>query len=123
MDNNSPLENEVLDLKDLLKQIKVIASNGKPMGLEAGINFEIQDVVSKCYQHKKAGEVNIKLKFTPSGMNAMGIQGILNAVEPKVNASAITAYVDSRGRLYGDDPNQQKLSLTPPTHIAERTGA
>jgi hypothetical protein len=94
-----------------MNDLEVVNSNGDIQTLNEGLNFEMEKMAKAAHKAGKKTSVTFTLEFKPGRHNEMKILGVLGTKEPKVEALEYSAYTDSRGRLFNDDPKQEKLPL------------
>ena len=101
-----------------MNDLTVYDHSGDPRALQDALNTEM-DRLSRAAkkQHKKA-EMTLKVVFEPGPGNTFNIVGQLNGKEPQSPCPPLMAYVDNRGRLFAEDPYQQKLPFENVTSMA-----
>lgn len=101
---------ELMDVLAVLQQVQVMHDD-EPKWLIEAMNHAIEKGVKKSVRYRKQTVINVQLKFTPGQMNQLKIEAAVNSVEPKPDTLPLVAYTDTKGRLFGEDPAQQKLPL------------
>jgi hypothetical protein len=100
--------NETMQFDDLAQQALVIYKDQRCTVKDA-MNRALTELSKKVYQYKRGGNITLKIEMKPDAMNLVKIEVLIHESQPKAGAIAMAAYLDSRGNLYGDDPNQQPL--------------
>lgn len=111
-------EDEAIGLHDILQNVAAVSSGGRALPLGDVLESEIADIVEAMHRHRKAGSLTLTLNFRPESLNELSISSSVKVKMPKAQAKATIAYVDKRGRLYGEDPNQMKI--IEPTRLSDR---
>lgn len=106
----------VQEMPELMGALEVLTStrvffNDKSMWTKDALDAAIEKMVAKAYKFTKQSEITLHFKFNPGPGNTLEIEASLKTKEPEPKAQAKLAYTDSRGRLYGDDPQQTRLPL------------
>ena len=108
--------NTTTDFTDLLTEL----DNGRAL---QRISEEIAEVVDAVQEHKKAGEVTIKLKFVPEGkMAVVSVQ--TTAKKPMEPYRSTIFFHGEAGSLHREDPKQLNLRNldSPPLKSVDFTG-
>lgn len=109
---------EIFTFTNFLNEMDIYDSNGDPGSLLDVMNREIAHLAIASRKSNKESCLTLTLSLVPSRNNEMFISGTVKAKEPSLKALPLTAFTDNRGRLYSEDPYQQKLDFTT-NNIAE----
>ncbi len=74
------------------------------------LNDTMQEVVEAVKEHRKAGEITIKLKITPNA-DTVFVSDTITAKKPEPERSKTIFFTDDHGNLLRRDPNQHELPL------------
>lgn len=102
-----PAESEPLRLNQLLAHIDVI-HNEATMTLIEAIDDAVAETVRACAKLTGKGSVTIALTFKPE-KGRMIVGASVKAKKPEFGSMPFAAFIDQRGRLVEEDPNQVPL--------------
>lgn len=94
-----------------MSQTTQVIHQDKPKWLMDALNDALANATAKSVRYQKTSTINLSIKLIPGQMNQMSIEARLDTIEPKPDTLPVLAFVDSRGRLYGEDPMQTRLPL------------
>lgn len=101
---------EFMGFLDIISDAQVIYKD-EPLYLRIAADKAIEDMVKKSIRYKRKSALTITLEFVPDQLNRLLISAAIGNKEPKPSPLPMTAFTDSRGRLYADDPDQMKIPL------------
>lgn len=102
-------EQEVLNFIDLLTAVPSVDSKDRSRSLDKTLQFEYENVMQKVNEYGQAGELNLKIKFTPQKdvKNGLSIEATVTTKLPK-GKPKVNFYRGSKG-VYLSEPNQMSL--------------
>lgn len=101
---------ELLDVLGILQNVQVMHDD-EPKWLLDALNAAIKKGVKKSVKYRKKTTLKLSLNFIPGQINQLKVEATLEAVEPKPDVMPLLAFTDTKGQLYGEDPQQQRLPL------------
>lgn len=111
---------ETLNFLGISQEAQVIHDD-KPKWLLDALNDAVGRMVKKSERYQKKSSIKLEIKFVPDQMNQIQIETLLKEVEPDPSPLPMFGYVDSKGRLYGEDPNQMRLPVNEPASLDRST--
>lgn len=75
------------------------------------INDTLADMVSAVTMHRKVGELQVTIKITPNGDNAVSVVAAVKAKVPEAAKGMTVFFSDEHGTLLRRNPNQPELPL------------
>lgn len=79
--------------------------------LEPELTEALQSVVEAVREHKKAGGIDISLKFGATGRGMIAVASKVKVKKPEGERLGTTFFVGTDGTLFRDDPAQPRLPL------------
>lgn len=119
MTTHAEFNSETMNMGALVEQAHVVYDQ-KSMPMRAALDKALADVTYKATRFRKAGSITMKIDIKPGSMNRMTIIPTVSVTEPKSEPLPMDAWVDSSGRLYGEDPDQMRLALSNVESMEER---
>lgn len=109
---------EIIQFTDVLNDLQVYDGNGDPGFLLDVLNRELERLAKASYKTNKITKLTFELSLEPERRGTMLLVGKVNSKEPRPQALPMEVYTDNRGKLYGEDPFQQKLPFSSVSEIA-----
>lgn len=103
------MEQDEIKFLELLETIKTVNSKDKTRSLGDCIEDELTEALQKVNEYRKDAEVIIKIKIHSGDRNELNILADVSKKAPKGTIKQNVYYLDSKGGLFLDDPNQLKL--------------
>lgn len=75
------------------------------------LNDALGLVVEGVKEHRKVGEINLKIKLKPNGSTAVSVFVDVTSKVPKAERATTIMFIDEEGSLRREDPRQQKMEL------------
>ena len=100
---------ENLTFEQIAQTLQTVNSKNKVMQLDECIDFELRELAQRVYQYRKGAELNITLKFNPDSRNELQVLAEVKTKIPKGKVKENLLYIDSKGNLFQEDPDQLKL--------------
>lgn len=72
---------------------------------------KLTEIVQAVMEHRKSGELSIKLKVKPNGESSVIITDEIKCKVPEGTRGETLFFATSAGTLVRDDPRQEKLPL------------
>lgn len=99
-----------LGFDELLELVHSVNLYDRTKTLKKCIEDELEYVLGKVGEYRRAGELNIKIKFGVGDRCQINVTGEVTSKAPKGSVNQNIFYQDSKdGSLYMDDPSQTKL--------------
>ena len=105
-----PITETKIGLDELLEYVHSVNLYDRAKTLKACLEDELEFVLQKVGEYRKAGEITLKIKIGVGDRNQLNITGDVSSKSPKGYINQNIFYQDSRdGSIYLDDPNQLKM--------------
>lgn len=101
-----PVKQKPITIKEMLEEIEASNDLGGPVPLEIAMAQAIDESVKAAKRTAKKAVVTIQVDIKPKG-DTMVLSAAVTRKDPKVEAEGVTLFVDSRSRLFHDDPRQE----------------
>lgn len=75
------------------------------------LNEKMGDVIQGVQEHKKVGELTLKLKLKPAGHDQVEVYADVSTKVPEPPRRITIMFIDEHGALRREDPRQQKMEL------------
>lgn len=109
-EENVLLEDQKIGFDELLELVHSVNLYDRTKTLRKCIEDELEFVLGKVGEYRRAGEINIKIKFGTGDRSQINVTAEVTSKAPKGSVNQNIFYQDNKdGSLYIDDPNQTKL--------------
>jgi hypothetical protein len=112
------LPDKPLSFREMQEHLEVIF-DGEPIPLAEAMDKALDDAVKAAVNNNKAASVTVKLTVKQGRANELQVDADLTTKEPKPKPLPGQFFIDSRGRVFLEDPKQPKLGLVTPIEGAK----
>ena len=101
---------DVFTFDQLAKSIEA-GYGGEAQPLNQSLDDALVEVVKAVARSNAKGSITLALKIEPSGKGQVVIKANITTKRPAPGAMPLALFVDRRGRLLAEDPDQGRLPL------------